>query len=210
MDSRIIEQMFHICQAGFSTRRQSGNSRSMIQERITFTFKGGRPYVWGDLKMDLTLPPELERLKTELDGWVVQQGWSTWGYYFDDSPFDGVHLVKSANSWILYWKEPGPRYAERRYINLQDAYLNMKEVISSMKRYEGPHPDEIGRSLETPGYGTGHTADDESAAKGTDPDGDLTDFFGFILGQIFVLIPWFLICGPLLIIIWYVIEAIFQ
>ncbi len=147
-------------------------------------------------------PPELEQLKSEFDDWVARHGWSTLGYYFDDSPFDGIHLVKSGNLWKLYWKEPGALYAERRFIHLQDAYRNMQEVVGAMKQHEA------GPTFEPVGSEIGFEADGESTEKDAGQDGDLTDVFIFFLGQLFVFLPLLLVCGPLLIVLGYAISTL--
>lgn len=88
--------------------------------------------------MESTLSPELERLKIQLDDFVLARGWSLDGYYFDESPFEGVHLVKDGGLWKLYWKHPSIFFVERKFVNLSDAFEEMLNVVTTLKQNESP------------------------------------------------------------------------
>lgn len=83
-----------------------------------------------------TLAPELEVLKRQLDDLVEARGWTPVGYYFDDSPYHGIHLVREKIFWKLYWISPGTGKAELRFASLQDAFQHMLAAVVIMKEQE--------------------------------------------------------------------------
>ena len=94
------------------------------------------------------IPPELERLKIQLDDLALARGWSLDGYYFDESPFEGVHLVKHGDLWKLYWKEPAIFFVERKFVNLSDAFREMLSAVTALKRHEALQRSMLGLGIE--------------------------------------------------------------
>jgi hypothetical protein len=82
--------------------------------------------------MENELIPELQQFKDKLDELAISRGWSTLGYYFDDSPFEGVHLVQDGSCWKLSFKQSG-KFAEQRFFNLQDACQAMLDAVTRLK-----------------------------------------------------------------------------
>jgi hypothetical protein len=153
---------------------------------------------------------ELTTLKQQLDDLVTTHGWSTMGYYFDDSPFEGIHLIKENNIWKLYWKAPGVFFVEKRFINLIDAYQEMKKAVVEMKQREIPQSFEVDESLPPVDATANESPESETDEIEADSDGDLTDGIFSITAILMFLLPWLLVGIPLFLAIRYAILELLR
>lgn len=158
--------------------------------------------------MEMELPSELSPLKQKIDELAVARGWSTEGYYFDDSPFTGFHLVKDGSFWKLYWQEPGVIFpVEHRFGNLAEASQEMIKVVTEMKtqgsgeipRSETEYFYTLDKS-ETDLNRKNSGSESEQSEEGS-PDGLLS-----LAALLMLVLPWLLVGLPILIALIYFIA----